>query len=261
MVSSEAYIKSDVLRAQPGIRHAYFTRLNGVSSGIYAGRNTGLGSSDDRANILENRSRCAADLGVTIDQLATPYQTHSASAFVVDIVWPQGTGPKADAVVTKRPGFMIGIGTADCGSVLFADTKAGVIAAAHAGWRGAAGGVLENTLTAMENLGADRADITAVLGPTIAQKSYEVGAEFAERLKNLSEDNERYFIPGKKAGHAMFDLPAYIKNRLQSAGVGHADDLALDTYDDETRFYSYRRTTHRGEADYGRLLSAIILEG
>lgn len=259
MVFETPFIKADALSALSCIDHAYFTRKGGISGGLYASRNVGLGSHDAKDAVLENRARCAADLAVAPDRLATVYQIHSPDVVTVDEVWQPGSGPKADAMVTKRRGVMIGIATADCGPVLFADPKAGVIGAAHAGWRGATGGVLENTLTAMEKLGADRANVTATLGPTIAQKSYEVGPEFVAALTALSVENTRYLIPSARAGHALFDLPSYITDRLVAAGVGQAGKLDLDTYDDETRFYSYRRTTHRAEPDYGRLLSAIVL--
>lgn len=261
MVFENPFIKADVLSGFNGIDHAYFTRQGGASEGIYASRNIGLGSQDKRAAVLENRARCAADLGVTIDRLATPYQVHSSDVVTVEDVWPAGEGPKADALVTNRPGIMLGIATADCGSVLFADAKAHVIGAAHAGWRGATSGVLENTLSAMEKLGAKRENITAVLGPTIAQASYEVGPEFVDNLKALAPDNTQYLKPSTRADHALFNLPHYITDRLKAHDIGTAVDLALDTYVDNDRFYSYRRTTHRGEQDYGRLLSAILLKG
>lgn len=259
MAFDGGFLKAEALGALEGIDHAYFTRQGGVSRDIYASRNIGLGSNDEREAVLENRARCARDLGGEAHNLATPHQVHSPTAVAVETVWAHGEGPKADGMATNRPGVMLGIATADCGPVLFADERAGVIGAAHAGWRGATGGILENTIAAMEKLGAERARITAVLGPTIAQASYEVGPEFVENLTALAKDNARYLKPAARAGHALFDLPAYITGRLRAAGVKAADDLALDTYTDEKRFYSYRRTTHRREADYGRLLSAIVL--
>lgn len=261
MVFENPFIKADALSAFNGIDHAYFTRQGGASEGIYASRNIGLGSQDNRAAVLENRARCAADLGVTVDRLATPYQIHSSDVITVKDIWPAGESPKADALVTNRPGVMLGIATADCGSVLFADDKARVIGAAHAGWRGATGGVLENTISAMEKLGAKRENITAVLGPTIAQASYEVGPEFIDNLKALASDNTQYLKPSTRTDHALFNLPHYITDRLKAHDIRAAVDLALDTYVDNERFYSYRRTTHRGEKDYGRLLSAIVLKG
>lgn len=259
MVSNTHTIQADALSKLNGIDHAFFTRQHGASKGIYAQRNIGLGSDDERAAVLDNRARCAADLGVDADKLATPYQIHSNKVVTIDEVWPAGEGPKADGLVTKTPGIMIGIATADCGPVLFADEKAGVIGAAHAGWRGATGGILEATLEAMENLGAKRDAITAVLGPTIAQASYEVGPEFVETLKELRESNADYLKPSEREAHALFDLPRYIIDRLNENHIRKAIDLGLDTYADAARFYSFRRTTHRGEADYGRLLSAIAL--
>ena len=248
------------LAALDGIRHAFFTRQGGVSGGLYGSLNTGLGSSDDRDRVLENRARAAAWLGVAADRLATPYQIHSADAVIVGDVWQPGKGPKADAVVTDRPGIAIGVGTADCGPVLFADPQAHIIAAAHSGWPGSLSGVLEATLDAMESLGADRATITAVLGPTISGAAYEVGAEFVARFVAADPDNDRFFAPASRDGHAMFDLPAYILARLTAAGIGQAHDLGYCTYGDEARCFSYRRATHRQQADYGRLLSAIVLE-
>lgn len=260
MASENPFIKADVLSALTTIDHAFFTRENGASSGIYSERNIGLGSQDDRACVLENRARCANDLGVDVAQLATPYQVHSSDVITVDDVWPASEGPKADGLVTNRAGIMLGIATADCGSVLFADDKAQVIGAAHVGWRGATGGILESTISAMEKLGSQRENITAVVGPTIAQASYEVGPEFVDNLKALDPANTQYLKPSTRPDHALFDLPRYITERLRANNIGMASNLELDTYADETRFYSYRRTTHRGEKDYGRLLSAIVLK-
>jgi polyphenol oxidase len=252
-------IEADALRL-PGVRHAFFTRRGGVSTGIYAALNTGIGSRDERAAVLENRARAAAHLGVPADRLATPYQIHSADVALVEDAWGPGLGPKADAVATAQPGMAVGVGTADCGPILFAEPQARVVAAAHAGWKGAAGGVLEATLEAMERLGARRERIVAVLGPTISVEAYEVGPEFVERFRAEDSRNERFFRPSARADHAMFDLPAYIAARLTTAGVGTAKALNLCTYADEARFFSYRRATHRGEPDYGRLLSAIALD-
>ena len=235
-------------------------RQGGVSGGLYGSLNTGLGSSDDRDRVLENRARAAAWLGVTADRLATPYQIHSAKAVILGDVWQPGKGPKVDAVIADRPGVAIGVGTADCGPVLFADPQAGIIAATHAGWQGALSGILEAALTAMESLGADRTTTIAVLGPTISGTAYEVGAEFVARFTAAESDNDRFFAAGPRDGHAMFDLPAYILARLTAAGIGKAHDLGHCTYADEAHCFSYRRATHRRESDYGRLLSAIVLE-
>lgn len=245
----------------PGIRHAFFTREGGLSQGLYGGLNTGIGSKDDRATVLANRARAARHLGVGSDTLATPYQIHSADAVTVTEAWGPGLGPKADAAVTDRPGIAVGVGTADCGPVLLADAQAQVVGAAHAGWKGAFSGILESAVDAMERLGADRSRIVAVLGPTISGDAYEVGPEFVQRLTDADAENARFFHPSEREGHAYFDLPAYIVERLKRAGVADARSVGLCTYGDEARFYSYRRATHRGEPDYGRLLSAIVLSG
>lgn len=245
----------------PGLRHAFFTRVGGASSGLYAGLNTGIGSNDQRATVLENRARAARHLGAAPGRLATPYQVHGTDAVMVEEPWGPGLGPKADAVVTNRPGLAVGVGTADCGPVLFADAEARVVAAAHAGWKGALAGILEATVEAMERLGARRDRIVAVLGPTISASAYEVGPEFEARFAEADTENARFFRPSGRDGHAFFDLPAYIVVRLKSSGIGLVHDVGQCTYANEARFYSYRRATHREEPDYGRLLSAIMLEG
>jgi len=245
----------------PGISHAFFTRVGGISDGIYAGLNTGIGSRDRRELVLENRARAARHLGAAPEHLATPHQVHSAKAVVVDEAWEPGRGPKVDAVVSNRPGIAVGVGSADCGPVLFADLQARVVAAAHAGSKGALAGILEAAIEAMERLGAERGRIVAVLGPTISGNAYEVGPEFVARFVEVDPENARFFRPSEHKGHAYFDLPAYIVMRLTRAGLGAVHDLALCTYGDEARFYSYRRATHRREPDYGRLLSAIVLAG
>ena len=247
-----------LLEAMPGIRHGFFTREGGVSSGPYRSLNCGVGSHDDRAMVFKNRARAARALGITHEGLATPYQIHSAEAAVVDKPWAPGQGPKADAVVTARPGIAVGVGTADCGPILFADAEARVVGAAHAGWRGALGGVLESTVAAMEGLGAARHRIVAVLGPMISQRNYEVGPELIDAFIAADAANQRFFKPSERPGHGLFNLPGYINARLTRAGI-LAADLGLCTYADEERFFSYRRATHRGEADYGRLLAAIVL--
>ncbi|MBS8260529.1 peptidoglycan editing factor PgeF [Roseibium polysiphoniae] len=253
-------IQSDDL-SSAGIRHGFFTRNGGVSSGIYGSLNIGLGSDDDPEKVLENRKRVASRLDVEADRLVTPHQIHSPNVIAVEGPWAADTDRKADALVTNQHGVAIGIATADCGPVLFADTEAGVIGAAHSGWKGAVGGILENTLAAMEQLGATRSNVTAVLGPTISQKAYEVGPEFRDRFIAEKATSARYFIPSEQPDHHMFDLPGFIVDRLSDAGVGAVQDLGLCTYADEDKFYSYRRTTHRGEPDYGRLISAIVLTG
>lgn len=240
------------------IRHGFFTRKGGISDGIYAGLNTGVGSYDDPETVGENRRRVAQWLGVAPDRLLTPYQIHSADVAIVSAPFT-GERPRADAIVTATPGLAVAVGTADCGPVLFADAEAGVVGAAHAGWKGAIGGVLEATIEAMETLGADRKRIVATLGPSISQPCYEVGSEFVTRFVQADPANDRYFLPSSRADHAMFDLNRYTVDRLVAAGVT-ADCVGRCTYAEEESFFSYRRTTHRGEPDYGRQISAIVLE-
>ena len=245
------------LASNPAIKHAFFTRPGGVSTGIYAGLNAGLGSNDNRADVIENRERMAAYLGVEEDRLASPFQVHSPTVVTTDTAWTDDR-PKADGVVTTTPGLALGIVTADCGPVLFADDRASVIGACHAGWKGALGGVLEATIKAMEEAGADRTSITAILGPTISQENYEVGPGFPAPFLEAGKENARFFIPSQKPKHHMFDLTGYIVERLLAAGV-KASAVNRCTYAEEDNFFSYRRTTHRKEGDYGRQLSAIIL--
>lgn len=252
------FITCPELEAAAGIRHAFFTREGGVSTGIYASLNGGLGSSDDAEAIAENRRRMAEHLKVEASHLVSLYQVHSADVEVVTGPWSAGR-PKADAMVTVAHNVALGVSSADCGPVLFADAEAGVIGAAHSGWKGAFSGVVGATVTEMEKLGARRERILAVLGPTISAKAYEVGPEFVERFKAENRTYSRFFTPSGKAAHAMFDLPAFIALRAQEAGIGRFVDLGLCTYGDEQRFFSYRRTTHRHEPDYGRLISAIAL--
>lgn len=244
--------------AAAGIRHGYFTRTGGVSSGIYCGLNIGTGSADDPALVRENRRRVAEWMGVAADHLMTAHQIHSPDVIVARAPF-SGERPKADAIVTDQPGIAVGASSADCGPVLFADAEARVIGAAHAGWKGAFTGVLENTVSAMEGLGARRQNIVAVLGPSISAKNYEVGPEFVDRFVAADQGNDRYFAPSQNPGHAMFDLNLYTVDRLLKAGVT-AGPLGRCTYAEEKLFYSFRRTTHRGEADYGRQISAIVLE-
>ena len=241
------------------IRHAFFTREGGVSEGVYATLNGGVGSSDQPEKVAENRKRMASALGVTPDRLLTPYQIHSPDVVVADEAWTHETRPRADAVVTRQPRLAIGVSTADCGPLLFADQEAGVIGAAHAGWRGAFTGVIEATVAAMERLGAERTRIAAALGPTIRQPNYEVGPEFVERFLAADVDNARFFTASLRPGHAMFDLTGYIAARMRSAGIKNFEDLGLCTFAEPARFYSYRRTTLRGEPDYGRHINAIAL--
>ena len=238
-----------------GLRHAFFTRQGGVSEGVYASLNGGVGSRDAPVAVAENRRRMAAELGVAT--LLVPYQIHSPTCVAVSGPWPER--PRADALATATPGLAIGVTGADCGMTLYADRTAGVIGASHSGWKGAFEGVLEATLSTMETLGARRRDIVAVLGPTIGPASYETGPEFIARFTARDPAYAGFFTPSPKADHHMFDLPAFIGHRLRAAGVGTFVSLDLDTYVDEARFFSYRRTTHRGEPDYGRLISAIAL--
>ena len=254
-------IEAPSLSGLPGIRHAFFTREGGVSAGIYAGLNGGLGSADDPAAVAENRARMAARLGVEPDRLVGVHQVHSATAVPADGPWPEGARPRADAMVTGTPGVALAIATADCGPVLFADAAARVVGAAHSGWKGALGGVLEATVDRMEALGAARTRTVAVLGPTIGAGAYEVGDDFRDRFMEADPAADRFFRPGTRDGHPLFDLPAFIAHRLRAACVGTVVDLALCTYSDPDRFYSYRRSVHRGEPDYGRLISAITLMG
>ncbi len=247
-----------LIEANESVRHAFFTREGGVSTGVYASLNTGVGSRDDRGLVFKNRARAATALGVGATRLATPYQVHGATTVVVEEPWRPGEGPQADAVVTNRRGIAVGVGTADCGPVLLADGIAHVVGAAHAGWKGALAGIIESAIAAMETLGARRHNIVAVLGPTISGPNYEIGPEVIERFTAENPANNRFFRPSPRPGHANFDLPGYIVERLSRAGVAVAD-LGLCTYADDTRFFSYRRATHRGESDYGRMLSAITL--
>jgi hypothetical protein len=250
---------SPLLSAIPGIRHGFFTREGGVSGGVYATLNGGPGSRDDPADVRENRRRMAERLGVAAENLLSVHQTHSPDAIVANGPWPGPARPKADAMVTANQGLALGVTTADCAPVLFADARARVIGAAHAGWKGALAGILASTIDAMERLGAERGSMVAAIGPLIRQPSYEVGSEFVERFIEADAENAMFFLPGERNGHAMFDLAGYIRKRLENAGLLMIDDLGVDTYSDP-RCYSYRRSVHRGEADYGRHIHAIALE-
>jgi hypothetical protein len=242
------------------VRHGFFTREGGVSEGIYASLNCGPGSKDDPAAVAENRARAMAMMDLPAQALVTVYQAHTPEVVVVEEPWAGGP-PTADAMVTTKPGLALGILTADCTPVLFADRKGGVVAAAHAGWKGAVGGVLENTVAAMAKLGAKKGNIVAAMGPCIGQRSYEVGPEFPAPF--LAEDtmNQDFFAPSPgREGHFLFDLPGYISRKLSRLGVHEVTRVPADTCRDESRFFSYRRTTLRGEPDYGRQLSAIVIE-
>ena len=245
-------ITSDALAC----RHGFFTRKGGASSGIFAGLNCGTGSSDQTEAVAINRARVTTAMDLPPEALVTVHQVHSAKA--IPVTGPLTIRPEADAMVTATPGVLLGILTADCQPVLFHDPVAQVIGAAHAGWRGAVDGVLEATLDAMESLGAQRSQITAVIGPTISQSAYEVGPEFLDRFRAEDDEATRFFANGK-GDRMLFDLPGYGLYRLRQAGVGHAEWTGHCTYRDPARFYSFRRTTHAAEADYGRLISTIRL--
>lgn len=252
-------VEADLL-ALPGIRHAFFTRQGGVSLGHYSSLNGGIGSRDDPGHVAENRARMAATLGVEPHCFLTIYQVHSPDVVVAETPWPSEARPRADAVVTRIPALAIGVSTADCGPVLFAEPQARVIGAAHAGWRGAVGGVLEATLAAMRDLGATGPRIRAAIGPCIARPSYEVGPEFPAPF--LAEDpaNAGHFAPAARPGHFLFDLGSYIEAKLGRLGVGGVERVEGDTAAEPERFFSYRRSRRAGEPDYGRGLSAIALE-
>ena len=251
-----SFLTAPALSALPHIRHAFFTRQGGVSEGIYASLIGGLGSNDERARVAENRARMLAVLGVD-GPLLSVHQVHSPTVVTARAAFA-GERPKADGMVTDRPGLALSVSTADCGPVLFADRSAGVIGAAHAGWRGALDGVLEATIAAMVKLGAAREHIVAAVGPLIRQQSYEVGPEFVAQFRAAVPDAARFFAPGA-GDRAQFDLPGFLAMRLEAAGIAAIEDLKLDTYPDSERFYSYRRSVHRGEPDYGRLIAAIAL--
>jgi len=251
-------LRSPLLQSVAGIRHGFFTRRGGVSGGIYDSLNIGTGSADDQQLVARNRARVAAWMGVADDSLLTAHQTHSPDVIVARAPFV-GDRPRADAVVTDRPGIAVGASTADCCPVLFVDGQARVVGAAHAGWKGAFTGVLENTIAAMEGLGARRDGIVAVLGPSIGQANYEVGPEFIDRFIAADAANACYFASSGRPGHARFGLNRYTVDRLVKAGV-IAEAMNCCTYAEEDLFFSYRRTTHRSEPDYGRQISAIVLE-
>lgn len=249
----------EVNRAQvlAGLPHGFLGRRGGISTGIVAGSNVGLGTGDEAAAVAENRRRAVAAIDPQA-RLATVYQVHSAECVIVNEPWPDAERPHADALVTNRPGLLLGVVTADCAPVLLADRQAGVVGAAHAGWKGAVGGVTDATIAAMEALGADRTRIVAAIGPCIAQASYEVDAGFRERLVASSGANARFFAGGRQ-GHYLFDLEGYVAARLHAAGIVAVERLGLDTYAAADRFFSYRRATHQAEPDYGRQISLIGL--
>ena len=252
-------LASSFLDNHSDVRHGFFTREGGVSEGIFASLNCGIGSGDEPASVAENRRRAMERLRLPEEALTTLYQVHSAKVVTAER-WPVTERPKADAMVTRERGLALGILTADCLPVLLADPKSGVIGCAHAGWKGALSGVLENVIEAMLSLGSERTSIHAAIGPAIEQASYEVGPEFPVPFLEQRRENAHFFIASDRPGHRRFDLKGYAAQRLRAAGVETIDTLPSDTYTESERFFSYRRACHRGERDYGRLLSAISLE-
>jgi YfiH family protein len=245
----------EMAAALDGVPHGFLGRRGGVSTGVVAGLNVGLGSLDDRAAIAENRRRAVAAV-LPGAALVTLHQVHSAEAVAVAAPFPDAGRPHADALVTDRPGLALGILTADCAPVLLADRLAGVVGAAHAGWKGALGGVCANVVAAMEALGARRERIAAAVGPCIARPSYEVDTAFLARFEAADPANERFFRPGRP-GHHQFDLEAYVGARLAAAGLGRVELMGIDTYANAGDYFSFRRATHCGEPDYGRQMSLI----
>jgi polyphenol oxidase len=248
-------IEVDALKSS-GVAHGFFGRRGGHSTGIFTSLNCGLGSGDDRPTVTRNRSIVAHALGGTEDSIVTAFQVHSADAMIVARPFDYEERPKLDGLVTNVPGIILGSLTADCCPILFADPEARVIGCAHAGWRGALGGVTDATIVKMEELGAHRENIRAVLGPTISQHAYEVGPEFRQKFPMEAHN---YFIASQKPGHFMFDLPSYLVDRLRKSGIGHVSDTALCTYTLADQYFSYRRATHAKETDYGRQIAAISL--
>lgn len=253
-------ITVDALSALPGIGHGFFPRTGGVSEGIFASRNCGFGSGDRREAVAENRDRCRRELGPA-ETLLTVYQVHSPNVVTVTESWAPETSPQADAMVTDRPGLALGILTADCAPILFADAEAGVIGAAHAGWKGALGGVADATIAAMRALGAVPERIAAAVGPCIGPDGYEVGPEFRDRFLAEDPDSAGFFHTPGNGARPHFDLPGYVARRLRRAGLRDVTVTGLDTLAREELFFSYRRTTLRKEPDYGRQISAILLTG
>lgn len=250
-------LQSPLLSAVPGVRHAFFTRKGGRSRGLYASLNVGVGSKDDPGAVAENRARCAAHFEAESRALLTCYQIHSATAVVAKAPWAER--PEADAIVTRVPGLVCGALAADCAPVLIADAQAGVVAAIHAGWKGALGGVVASAVLTMKHQGASPDRMVAAVGPCIGPASYEVGVEFRDRFAEVDPAFARFFHAGASPGKLLFDLPAFVLARLRAAGVGQAEWIGRDTCAEEVHFFSNRRAFKRQEADYGRLLSAIQL--
>jgi YfiH family protein len=251
-------VTSPLLDRVAGVRHAFFSRHGGVSTGIYDSLNVGRGSKDEAEDVAENRRRCAAHFGRPADRLLTCYQIHSTTVLTADGPWGDDR-PQADGVVTAKPSLVCGALSADCAPILLADPVARVVGAAHAGWKGALGGMAESVVAQMVALGCEPGRMVAAIGPCIGPASYEVGAEYVERFTQADPGNSRFFAPGRSAGKSMFDLPAYVLTRLKAAGVGQMEWVGVDTCADED-FFSNRRAVLRQEPDYGRLLSAIMLQ-
>jgi polyphenol oxidase len=252
-------IQAGLLNEIAGVTHGFFTREGGTSQGLFSSLNCGFGSGDDLEIVARNRALVAGSMGVEPDRLLTLYQEHSPRVITVSETWRRESAPLADAMVTKERGIALGALTADCAPVIFADGRARIVGIAHAGWKGALNGVTDATIRAMEKLGADRAAIVAAIGPAISGAVYEVGPEFHGRFLEADPANEAFFRPAPEPQHWLFDLPNYLLARLRRSGIGRAEDLALCTYDDEQRFFSYRRATHRNESHYGRLISAVAI--
>jgi YfiH family protein len=251
--------EAPALAAIPNLQHGFFTRQGGRSTGIYASLNCGTGSKDDRTTVLANRALVAGHLAAKPSHLLTCHQSHTALAVAISEPWADGTAPKVDGIATRTPGLAIAVLAADCAPILFADPDARVIGAAHAGWRGALSGVLEATIKAMEDLGAERGRIRAALGPCIGPEHYEVGPEFEQQFRKNDLDSGPFFHRPRPDARAHFDLPAYVMNRLKKAGLAESQSVSRCTYANEDQFFSFRRTTHRSEGDYGRQISAIVL--
>ncbi len=251
-------VQSAKLAAVAGVRHAFFTRHGGVSTGIYKSLNVGRGSEDDASGVAENRRRAAAWFGLPVEALNTCYQIHSAVAVHADRAWGHER-PEADGLVADRPGIICGALSADCAPVLIADPEARIVAACHAGWQGALTGIVASTIEAMKARGADPRRMVAAVGPCIGPASYEVGLEFLERFEAALPGSSRFFAPGETADKRLFDLPGFVLSRIEAAGVGDAEWVGRDTCAEEADFFSNRRAFKRGEGDYGRLLSAISL--
>jgi YfiH family protein len=252
-------IESGLLNEIAGIGHGFFTREGGTSAGLFSSLNCGFGSGDDLETVARNRALVAEAMGVKPDRLLTVRQEHSPRVITVAKPWPRESAPVADAMVTREPGIALGALTADCAPVVFAEPQAKIIGIAHAGWKGALSGVTDATISAMEQLGADRGSIVAAIGPAISAAVYEVGPEFHHRFLEADASSGAFFRPAPKPRHWLFDMPGYLMARLRRSGIRAADDLALCTYDDERRFFSYRRATHRNQSHYGRLISAVAI--